>query len=69
MDENIESMGTDVTLDERDCDPNDEISVPSPTATREEPPVNFCLVITRAGRRRVEVSAPVHFYLCRRRRV
>ena len=36
------------TLDERDRNPNDEISVPSPTATtatREELPVNFGLVI------------------------
>ena len=29
------SLGSDVTLDEGDCEPNDEISVPSPTATRE----------------------------------
>ena len=36
-----ESLRSDVTLDERDRDPNDEILVPSPAATREEPSVNF----------------------------
>ena len=30
-----ESLGSDVTLGERDRDPNDEIQVPSPTATSE----------------------------------
>ena len=44
-DADTESLGSDMTLDERDRDPNDEISVSSPTATREEPPVNFGLVI------------------------
>ena len=34
-----------MTSDERDRDLNDEISVPSPVATREEPPVNFDLVV------------------------
>ena len=38
-------QGSDVTWNERDRDLNDEISVPSPVATREEPPVNFDLVI------------------------
>ena len=40
-----ESLGSDVTLGERDRDPNDEIQVPSPTATSEELPENFGLVI------------------------
>ena len=38
LDADTESLRSDVTLDEKYRDPNDEISVPSPTATREEPP-------------------------------
>ena len=34
-----------MNLDGRDGDPKDEISVLSPTAAREESPVNFGLVI------------------------
>ena len=45
LDADTESLGSDVTLDEKDRDLNDEISVPCPTATREEPQVNFGLVI------------------------
>ena len=48
LDAYTESLGSDMTLGERDGDPNDEIPVPSPTATtatREELPVNFGLVI------------------------
>ena len=44
-DVDTENLGSDVTLDERDRDPKDEISVPNPTETREEPPVKFGLVI------------------------
>ena len=49
LDADTESLGSDVTLGERDHDPNDEIPVPSPTATttatRKELPVNFGLAI------------------------
>ena len=45
LDADTKNLGSDVTFDERDGDPNDEISVPSTTATREELPVNFGLVI------------------------
>ena len=48
LDADTESLRSDMTLGERDRNPNDVISVPSPTAitaTREELPVNFGLVI------------------------
>ena len=48
LDADTECLGSDMTLPERDRNPNDEIPVPSPTAitaTREELPVNFGLVI------------------------
>ena len=50
LDANTESLGSDMTLGERDRNPNDEIHVPVPsptaiTATREELSVNFGLVI------------------------
>ena len=45
LDADTENLGYNVTLDERDRDSNDEILVSCPTATREEPPVNFGLVI------------------------
>ena len=43
-----ENLGSDMTLGERDRDPNEEIPVPSTTATtatREELPLNFSSVI------------------------
>ena len=48
LDADTECLGSDMTLPERDRNPNDEIPVPSPTAitaTREELPVNFGLAI------------------------
>ena len=46
LDANTKSLGSDMTLGERDRDPNDEIPVPSATATtatREELALNFGL--------------------------
>ena len=48
LDADTESLGSDMTLGEKDRDSNDEKPVPSPTpttATRKELPVNFGLVI------------------------